>query len=148
MILRVVAISVLLAAHLEVSCPTTETFENVTFCQLAKDAQAFRGSAYESAQFILICSKSQDSSPQNAGQVGKPLSGWIFDDETGQDALRQIPQGMGTVLAVFIGKIETGKVYGPNGERVRLVVDRIEKVEKKVRGSAKKVPAWVPRGCP
>ena len=48
----------------------------------------------------------------------------------------KFPEGMGVVLVVFVGKIETGKVYGPFGERVRLVVDRIEKLEKKAKPSA------------
>jgi transposase len=48
---------------------------------------------------------------------------------------------MGMVLAVFVGKIETGKVYGPFGERVRLVVDQIEKVEEKAKPRAGQNPS-------
>lgn len=50
-------------------------------------------------------------------------------------------------LVVFVGKIETGKVYGPVGERIWLVVEQIEKIEGKAKPPAGQSPAWVPQNC-
>lgn len=76
---------------------------------------------------------------------------WVdFDEELEGSARRlfhKFPEGMGVVLVVFVGKIETGKVYGPFGEGVRLVVDRIEKLEKKAKPSACQNPPSVPQDC-
>lgn len=45
-------------------------------------------------------------------------------------------------LVVFVGKIETGKVYGPFGERIWLVVDK----SKRSKGKQSLLPAKVLRG--
>jgi hypothetical protein len=50
-------------------------------------------------------------------------------------------------LVVFVGKIETGKVYGLFGERIWLVVEQIEKIEGKAKPPAGQSPAWVPQNC-
>jgi hypothetical protein len=76
---------------------------------------------------------------------------WVdFDEEllgNSKKLFHTFPEGMGMVLAVFVGKIETGKVYGPSGEQVRFVVEQIEKVEEKAKPRAGQNPSWVPQNC-
>jgi hypothetical protein len=54
---------------------------------------------------------------------------------------------MGTVLAIFVGKVETGKVFGPNGEPARLIVDKIERVEQREGPKANQRPNRIPQNC-
>jgi hypothetical protein len=58
---------------------------------------------------------------------------WVdFDDDLDSRSrkfLHKFPKGMGFVLATFTGLIESGQSYG-TGQRIRLIVDRIELVEK------------------
>ena len=75
---------------------------------------------------------------------------WVdFDELHGESKrlLNSFPKGMGYVLAVFVGKIETGDVYGPFGEQARLVVVQIDRVEKKANPPTGQNPVWVPRDC-
>ncbi|HSC46275.1 MAG TPA: hypothetical protein VLC94_10600 [Candidatus Acidoferrum sp.] len=148
MIFRLFATVVLFAACLESSCATAESFADVTFCQLAKDPEAFSGKRVRIRAIYSYMFEISSLRPPECCPIREALVWVDFDDEKARELLRQIPEGMGTVLAVFVGRIETGEVYGPNGERVRLVIDRIEKVEKKVRGNAKKTPPWIPQNCP
>jgi hypothetical protein len=54
-----------------------------------------------------------------------------FDHDRAKGLLRKLRKGMGTVLAIFVDQVGTGKVFGANGEQVRLIVDKIEKVEQR-----------------
>ena len=124
-----------------------ETMENVSYCQLAKDPNAFSGKririrAIYSYMFEVSSLKSPTCCPDHGALI------WVdFDEEKVNSLLRQLPNGMGTVLAVFVGKIETGRIYGPFGEKVRFVVDRIERVEKRARTNRNRQPDWFPRNC-
>jgi len=81
----------------------------------------------------------------------RPIQGakiWVdFDDEKAKGLLRKLPKGMGTVLAIFVGKVEAGKAFGPNDEQVRLIIDKIEKVEQRKRPKADQRPDWIPQNC-
>jgi hypothetical protein len=70
-----------------------------------------------------------------------------FDENRAKELVRKLPKGMGKVLGVWVGTIETGEVFGPNGETVRIIVDRIEKIEQKEQPRANHKPDWLPKDC-
>ena len=150
--LRLLALSLLL-----LNCRPTHagrepeaTPQDVTYCQLAKDPSAFSGRririrAIYSYMFEVSHLKSPTCCPERGALI------WVdFDEElrgNSKKLFHKFPEGMGVVLAVFVGKIETGKVYGPFAERVRLVVDQIEKIEEKAKPRVGQNPSWVPQNC-
>jgi hypothetical protein len=88
-------------------------------------------------------------SPACCSERDTPI--WVdFDADmqgNSKKLFHKFPEGMGVVLVVFVGKIETGKVYGHFGERVRSVVDQVEKIEEKAKPRAGQNPSWVPQNC-
>ena len=126
------------------------TPQDVTYCQLVKDPSAFSGKRIRiRAIYSYMFEFSRLKSPTCCSE--RDVLIWVdFDDEpqgNSKKLLHKLPEGMGMVLAVFVGKVETGKVYGPFGERVRLVVDQIEKVEEKAKPQPGQIPSWVPQNC-
>ena len=124
--------------------------EDVTFCQLAQNPTAYSGKRIRiRAVYSYMFEVSQLKSPTCCPQRGESI--WVdFDEELHGKSKRlfnSFPEGMGVVLAVFVGRIETEKVYGTFGERVRLVVVQIDKVEEKAKPAAGQHPAWVPQDC-
>jgi hypothetical protein len=70
-----------------------------------------------------------------------------FDEDKAKGLLRPLPEGMGIVLAVFVGS-GNRKMYGAYGEQVRLIIDRIEKIEHQKRHPRpNRNPNWVPQNC-
>jgi hypothetical protein len=150
--LRLLALSLLLSN----CCPTDAghepgvTPQDVTYCQLAKDPSAFSGKRIRiRAIYSYMFEVSRLKSPTCCSERDTLI--WVDFDEDLQGNSKKLfhkfPQGMGVVLAVFVGKIETGKVYGHFGERVRLVVDQVEKIEDKAKPRAGRNPSWVPQNC-
>ena len=126
--------------------------QDVTYCQLARDPSAYSGKRIRiRAIYSYMFEVSRLKSPTCCSDQNPQMQIWVdFDEElkgSSKRLLHKFPQGMGEVLVVFVGKIETGKVYGPFGERVRLVVDRIEKFEKKANPDACQDSSWVPQNC-
>jgi hypothetical protein len=126
---------------------TQPSAEDVSFCQLANTPMNFSGKrvrvrAIYSYFFEISSLRTPACCPENSAEI------WVdFDDSRGKNLLHKLPKGMGTVLGVWVGTIETGRVFGPNGEQVRLIVDKIEKIEQKERAKSSKRPDWVPKGC-
>jgi hypothetical protein len=126
------------------------TPQDVTYCQLAKDPSRFSGKRIRiRAIYSYMFEVSRLKSPTCCPEGDTPI--WVdFDEElqgNSKKLFHKFPEGMGVVLAVFVGKIETGKVYGHFGERVRLVVDQIEKIEEKTKPHVGQNPSWVPQNC-
>jgi hypothetical protein len=126
--------------------------QDITYCQLARDPSAFSGKRMRiRAIYLYFFEGSRLKSPTCCSDHDPQMQIWVdFDEElegSSKRLLHKFPEGMGEVLVVFVGKIETGKVYGPFGERVRLVVDRIEKFEKKAKPDACQDSSWVPQNC-
>ena len=124
--------------------------EDVTFCELSKNPLAYSGKRIRiRAVYSYMFEVSRLKSPTCCSDHGESI--WVdFDGELhgkSKSLFKTFPKGMGVVLAVFLGRIETGKVYGTFGERVRLVVDQIDKVEEKAKPAAGQNPAWVPQNC-
>ena len=148
MIRKFLLTSALLAIGAIGSHAKAETLEEVTVCQLAKNPTAYSGKririrAIYSYMFEVSRLKSPTCCPESGSLI------WVdFDEGKAEGLLRQLPEGMGVVLAVFVGTVETGKVYGSFGERVRLVVDRIEKIEQREHHPhPNRSPKWVPQNC-
>jgi hypothetical protein len=123
---------------------------DVTHCQLAKDPSAFSGKRIRiRAIYSYMFEVSRPKLPTCCSDHDPQI--WVnFDEELEGSSKRlfhKFPEGAEVVLAVFVGKVETGSVYGPFGERVRLVVDRIEKLEKKANPGAGQNPSWVLQNC-
>ena len=124
--------------------------EDVTFCELARNPNAYAGKRIRiRAVYSYMFEVSRLKSPTCCSGRGESI--WLdFDDDLHGKSKRRFksfPKGMGVVLAVFVGTVETGKVYGTFGERVRLVVDQIDRVEEKAKTSPGKSPTWVPQSC-
>jgi|SRR5215467_5413052 len=128
-----------------------ETSQVVTFCELAKDPSAFNGKrirvraiyryAFESSRLEApTCCPAERSKiwvEVSADLEGKSLK--LF---------HKFPKAEGLVLATFEGTFVTGDTYGTFGERAKLTVHQIEKLEHTVRSSPKQVdPDWVPKDC-
>jgi len=126
------------------------TPEDVDFCELARNPNAYSGKRIRiRAVYSYMFEVSRLKSPTCCSEHGESI--WVdFDEELhgkSKRMFKSFPKGMGVVLAVFVGRIETGKVYGTFGEQVRLVVDQIDRVEEKAKPSAGQSPAWVPQNC-
>ena len=124
--------------------------EDVKFCELAKNPTAYSGKRIRiRAVYSYFFEVSQLKSSTCCSDRGESI--WVdFDEELHGESKKlfdSFPKGMGFVLGVFVGRIETGKVYGTFSERVRLVVDQIDKVEAKANPPAGQHPAWVPQNC-
>ena len=124
--------------------------EDVTFCELARNPTAYSGKQIRiRAVYSYMFEVSRLKSPTCCSGRGESI--WVdFDEELHGKSKRlfnSFPKGMGVVLAVFMGKFETGKVYGTFGERVRLVVNQIDKIEQKAKPASGQHPAWVPQNC-
>jgi len=71
-----------------------------------------------------------------------------FDEDKAKGLLRQLPRTNGYSSDGFRGREGTGKVYGPYGEQVRLVIDRIEKIEhQEHHPRPNRNLNWVPQNC-
>ena len=82
--------------------------------------------------------------------AGQDASIWVdFEDVPEGNAgklIKKFPKDMGFVLAVFVGKIETGGAYG-TGQRVRFLVQQVMKVEHKEQSRDGRLPVWAPQDC-
>jgi hypothetical protein len=112
-------------------------FEDVAYGDLAKNPDAFAEKGIRiRAIYSYMFGVSRLKPAECCADRGTSI--WVdFDEDKGNDLQRQIPEGMGVVLGTFIGNVETGSAFGPNGERTRLVVNRIEKIEKRAKPSNK-----------
>jgi hypothetical protein len=99
--------------------------EDISFCQLAANPAAL-GNDYKSVLYsciFAVCSLN----PRHAAQITAQKYGRTLAT-IGPGLLRKHPKGMGTVPAIFVDKVGTGKVFAANGLQARRIVDKIEKV--------------------
>ena len=121
--------------------------QDVTYCQLAKDPSAFSGKRIRvTAIYTYMFELSALRAPTCCSDANHGAGIWVdFEDVPEGNArkvTKQFPKGMGYVLAVFVGRIETGSAYG-TGQRVRFVVQQVVSVERK-ENSRHGPPAWTP----
>lgn len=141
-----VATVVLLTCFLKPALPSPENEpQDVTYCQLANDPSAYSGKLIRiRAIYAYMFEVSALRAPTCC--AGHDASIWVdFEDPPegkGEKIIKEFPKGMGFVLAVFVGKIETGNAFG-TGQRVRFVVQQILNIEHK-ENPRHGLPAWVP----
>jgi hypothetical protein len=100
--------------------------EDISFCQLAANPAAL-GNDYESVLYSYIFAICSLKSPARCPNHGAKV--WVdFGHDRAKGLLRKHPKGMGTVPAIFVDKVGTGKVFAANGLQARRIVDKIEKV--------------------
>ena len=58
---------------------------------------------------------------------------------------RKFPKGMGLSRATFEGIFEAGGPYCDGGYRLKLIIDKIKKLEATAKISTRHEPAWVPK---
>ena len=124
--------------------------QDVAYCQLTNDPSVFAGKRIRiRAIYSYMFEISRLRPPICCSGHDAPV--WVeFSDNLDRESTRlyhKFPKGMGFVLAVFTGVLETRGPYGDGGYRAKLAVDRIEKLEATSSGSGHRVPAWVPKDC-
>ena len=149
--LRLLVISLLFSNACQVlALPKYETEpKDVTYCQLAGDPTKFSGKRIRiQAVYSYMFEVSALKSPMCCAE--HDIGIWVdFDNELEGKSKRlfnKFPKGMGFVLAVFVGTIETGDAYG-TGQRVHFFVEHIEEVNQKADTSQGPLPAWIPKDC-
>jgi hypothetical protein len=123
--------------------------QEVTYCQLAGDPTKFSGKririqAIYSYMFEVSALRAPTCCPEH--DIGIRVD---FDSELEGESKRffnKFPKGMGFVLAIFVGTIETGDAYG-TGQRVHFFVEHIEEVKQMANPPQGQFPAWIPQGC-
>jgi hypothetical protein len=126
--------------------------EEVNFCQLAQNPSSFLGKRIRVRALYVYGFELQMLKSPVCCPVAEPKMGVDFDlemDDRSQKLFHKLDKGMGTALAVFVGRF--GRISNvssqlPSGERFQLAVDKIETVERSVRWKGKD-PEWVPRNC-
>jgi hypothetical protein len=107
--------------------------QDVTYCQLAGDPTKFSGKRIRiQAIYWYMFEVSVLRPPTCCAEHDIDI--WVdFDSQLEGESKRlfnKFPKGMGFVLAVFVGAIETGDAYG-TGQRVHFFVEHIEEMKQK-----------------
>ena len=133
--------------------PTPPKYESqphdITYCQLASNPAQYAGKRLRiQAIYSYMFEVSTLLPPTCCNEHNIDM--WVdFDDELegeSQKLFSKFPQGMGFVLAVFVGTIETGGAYG-TGQRFHFFVEHIEEVRQQAKSPLKKFPRWIPQNC-
>lgn len=149
--LRLLAIVLLLSNACEATAsPKNETEpQDITYCQLAADPGKFSGKRIRIRAIYAYMFEVSTLKPSSCCDE-HDISMWVdFDSELEGESKKlfnKFPKGMGFVLAVFVGTIETGDAYG-TGERVHFFVEHIEEVKQQATPPPGKFPAWIPQNC-
>jgi|HubBroStandDraft_6_1064221.scaffolds.fasta_scaffold70276_4 hypothetical protein len=132
--LRLLAMSLLLSnACQALPLPKYETEpQEVTYCQLAGDPAKFSGKRIRIQAIYSYMFEVSSLRPPTC-YTEHDIGIWVDFDSKLEGASKRFfskfPKGMGFVLAVFIGTIETGDTYG-TGQRVHFLVEHIEEVKR------------------
>ena len=141
---------VLLAIGGSAAAQKPEAAQEVPYCNLVKTPQGFAGKrvrvrAIYKYGFELQRLESPACCPECAAKI------WVeIDSALEGDSLklyRKFPKGMGLALATFEGTFEAGGPYGGGGYRLKITVDKIEKLERTAKASGRHDPPWVPKNC-
>jgi hypothetical protein len=122
--------------------------QDVTYEQFASDPSHYSGMRIRIRAILVYGFElSKLTSPIRCREGN--LAVWVeFDEDmkgNSKKLFKRFPEGMGYVLGVFVGKVETGKAYG-TGQRVQFTIDQIEKVEAQ-RSPKYQKPSWLPPEC-
>jgi hypothetical protein len=123
--------------------------QNVTYCQLAGDPTKFSGKRIRIQAIYSYMFELSTLRPPTCC-VEHDIGIWVdFDSELegkSKQLSEKFPKGMGFVLAVFVGTMETGDAYG-TGQRVHFFVEHIEEVKQQANPHPGRFPAWIPQNC-
>jgi len=130
--------------------PPSDSVSEITYCQLVKDPSAFVGKRIRiRAVYSYMFEVSRLAQPVCCPTAEIPIRLDFGDDldSKSQRMLTEFPKGRGFVLATFVGVFEGGKAFGTLGERFRLKVVGIERVEQKANPRGDQKPSWLPSNC-
>ena len=141
---------VLLAIGGSAAAQKPEAAQEVPYCDLVKTPQAFAGKrvrvrAIYKYGFEIQRLDSPACCPERGGKIWVEIDSGLEGDSL--KLYRKFPKGMGLALATFEGKFESGGPYGDGGYRLKFTVDKIEKLERTAKASARHDPSWVPKNC-
>jgi hypothetical protein len=123
--------------------------QEVSYCDLIKAPQQFAGKRIGVRAIYKDGFEVQRLDPPTCClEHGAKIWVEIADLQGGSLRLyRRFPKGMGLSLATFEGIFEAGGPYGDGGYRLKLIIDKIEKLEATAKISTRHEPAWVPKDC-
>jgi hypothetical protein len=122
---------------------------DVSYCQIAKDPSAWIGKrirvrAIYNFGFEIERLQSPACCPEKGSKIWVQVGSDV--DGRSEKIFHKLDKvGAGSALAVFVGRFEESP--GRMGERFRLVVDEIERVEKTARARDPVTREWVPKHC-
>jgi hypothetical protein len=129
---------------------TASPVQQVDYCDLAKAPQSFAGKRIRVRAIYNYGFEMQRLDPPQCCE-GKPVKVWIELagpddlDRRSRRLVSRFPKGMGLALGVFVGVFETKGFYGHFGAyRYRLLVDRVEAVERTAHPPQAFPPSWAP----
>jgi hypothetical protein len=149
--LRLLALFLLLSNAWEATAlPKYETEpQNISYCQLAGDPGKFTGKRIRVRAIYAYMFEVSTLRPSSCCDE-RDINMWVdFDSELEGESKKlfsKFPKGMGFVLGVFGGTVETGDAYG-TGQHVRFFVEHIEEVKQQANPPLGTFPAWIPRNC-
>jgi hypothetical protein len=123
--------------------------KDVSYCDLVKTPQLFSGkrirvrAIYDYA-FEIQSLNQPGCWPTHGDRIWVEIEAEL--EGSSLKLFRKFPKGMGSALATYEGRFETGQAYGDGGYRSKLTVDKIEKLEATAKASKDKT-AWVPKNC-
>jgi hypothetical protein len=149
--LRLLALLLLLSNACEATAlPRYETEpKDISFCQLAADPGKFSGQRIRIRAIYAYMFEVSALRPPSCC-TEHDIGVWVdFDSELEGESktlFSKFPKGMGFVLGVFVGTVETGDSYGM-GQRVHFFVEHIVEVTQQANPPLGKFPAWIPQNC-
>jgi hypothetical protein len=142
---------VLLAfSHSEVAQTPDAAVMEISYCDLVKAPQQFAGKRIRVRAIFKDGFEIQSLDPPACCPEYRAKIWVAIKDGLQRSSLkiyRKFPKGMGLSLATFEGTFQAGGPYGDGGYRLKLTVDKIEKLEATARISTHHEPAWVPKNC-
>jgi hypothetical protein len=122
---------------------------DISYCQLASDPSKYAGKRIRIQAIYSYMFEVSTLLPPTCCDEHH-INMWVdFDDELEGESKKlfnKFPKGMGFVLAVFVGRIETGDAYG-TGQRFHFFVEHIEEVKQQANPPMGKFPPWIPQNC-
>lgn len=123
--------------------------QDISYCQLAGDPAKFSGKRVRIRAIYAYMFEVSTLKPSSCCNE-HDISMWVdFDSQLegkSKRFLNKFPKGMGFVLGVFVGTIQTGDAYG-TGQHVHFLVEHIEEVNQQANPPSGKFPAWIPQNC-
>lgn len=141
----------LLSSSIPTASGAPRTAEAVVYCDLAENGSMFSGRQVRVRAIYRYAFEVQRlEAPECCSGRGDKI--WVEIqpslDRRSEKLFRRFPKGEGVVLATFVGRFESGGAYGTFADSKRLLVERIESVEKTASSARRQAsPPWAARHC-